>query len=699
MGEAVASILVLDDDPEVRDRLARELTAQGFEAIAMPDPTQALALLKARRVDVAVVEYDLPGAHGAEFIQAVKQRDPGLEVIMTTRAASAESAVACIKSGAFDYVEKPLSAAKLWGLIDRALERRIFYDVTALTATNVELLTVQNDAQVIASILGVFSQLLPGVTHGLLIHGKDPLLPRIELAPGSLPVSDWALGILDQLAREAGGAARFSQLDGQQARTHGVLGLPREFEEFGVTAALTYPLVLNGVDLGVLFTLRSGDLPPFALSEFQKGRVYSDRIAPVLHNAKLYQCLLQAQQELQASETRLRQMFVASNLAILILDRHLIIQEINPTTERIFGFEGRTLLNQSLMTLFEPRQFEVILGMIEGTVDPGGVEMVLKRRDGDDLHAQVQVLGFDEPDGRVYFAIFRDMTEQRRMETELRHAQKLEAVGRLAAGIAHEINTPVQFVADSLYFLKEAFADLDRLQTVHEEAAHALTELLGDHPALSDCRQATEEADLEYLREELPRAFERAQEGLDRVASIVRAMKEFARPDRKEMVASDLNRGILSTIGVAQNEVKYVAEVETQLGELPPVVCHVGDLNQVFLNLLVNAAHAIEDRVKGTGQRGTIRIVTEQVGDEVMVAISDTGSGIPEEFRDKIFEPFFTSKELGRGTGQGLAIARNIVVDKHKGSLTFETELDRGTTFFIRLPVERKGAEKLEVTP
>ena len=695
MGEAVASILVLDDDPEVRDRLARELTAQGFEAIAMPDPTQALALLKARRVDVAVVEYDLPGAHGAEFIQAVKQRDPGLEVIMTTRAASAESAVACIKSGAFDYVEKPLSAAKLWGLIDRALERRIFYDVTALTATNVELLTVQNDAQVIASILGVFSQLLPGVTHGLLIHGKDPLLPRIELAPGSLPVSDWALGILDQLAREAGGAARFSQLDGQQARTHGVLGLPREFEEFGVTAALTYPLVLNGVDLGVLFTLRSGDLPPFALSEFQKGRVYSDRIAPVLHNAKLYQCLLQAQQELQASETRMRQMFAGSNLAILILDRHLIIQEVNPATEQIFKYEARSLINQSLMTLFEPRQFEVILGMVEGAVDPGGVEMVLKRGHGDDLHAHVQVLGFDEPEGRAYFAFFRDLTEQRRMETELRHAQKLEAVGRLAAGIAHEINTPVQFVADSLYFLKEAFADLERLQAVHEEAVRALTELLGDHPVLADCRQATEEADLEYLREELPRAFERAQDGLDRVASIVKAMKEFARPDRKEMVASDLNRGILSTIGVAQNEVKYVADVETQLGDLPPVVCHIGDLNQVFLNLLVNAAHAIED----TGKRGTIRIATERLGDEVMLAVSDTGSGIPEAYRDKIFEPFFTSKELGRGTGQGLAIARNIVVDKHGGSLTFETEQDRGTTFFIRLPVERKGAEKLEVTP
>jgi PAS domain S-box-containing protein len=695
MGEAVASILVLDDDPEVRERVVRELAALGFEAIATLDATEALALLKARRVDVAVVEFDLPGTRGVEFIQALKERDPGLEVIITTRTASAESAAACIKSGAFDYVEKPVSAAKLWGLIDRALERRIFYDVTALTSTNVELLTVQDDAQLIASMLEVFAQLLPGASHGLLITGKDPLQPRIELAPGSVPVSHWALGILNQLTREGGGAARFGSIGSRQARTHGVLGLPSEFEEAGITAALAYPLVLNGVDLGVLFTLRTGDVPPFALSEFQKGRVYSDRIAPVLHNAKLYQCLLQAQLELQASETRMRQMFAGSNLAILILDRHLIIQEVNPATEQIFKYEARSLINQSLMTLFEPRQFEVILGMVEGAVDPGGVEMVLKRGHGDDLHAHVQVLGFDEPEGRAYFAFFRDLTEQRRMETELRHAQKLEAVGRLAAGIAHEINTPVQFVADSLYFLKEAFADLERLQAVHEEAVRALTELLGDHPVLADCRQATEEADLEYLREELPRAFERAQDGLDRVASIVKAMKEFARPDRKEMVASDLNRGILSTIGVAQNEVKYVADVETQLGDLPPVVCHIGDLNQVFLNLLVNAAHAIED----TGKRGTIRIATERLGDEVMVAVSDTGSGIPEAYRDKIFEPFFTSKELGRGTGQGLAIARNIVVDKHGGSLTFETEQDRGTTFFIRLPVERKGAEKLEVTP
>jgi two-component system, NtrC family, sensor kinase len=164
-------------------------------------------------------------------------------------------------------------------------------------------------------------------------------------------------------------------------------------------------------------------------------------------------------------------------------------------------------------------------------------------------------------------------------------------------------------------------------------------------------------------------------------------MKEFAHPDRKEMAQSDLNQAIRSTLVIASNEYKYVAEVETQLDEVPMVNCYAGEINQVVLNLIVNAAHAIGDVVKGTDRKGKIRVTTRVLDDQVEIAISDTGKGIPVDVRSRIFDPFFTTKEVGKGTGQGLAIARSVVVEKHGGTLHFETEVGQGTTFYIRLPI------------
>ena len=273
-------------------------------------------------------------------------------------------------------------------------------------------------------------------------------------------------------------------------------------------------------------------------------------------------------------------------------------------------------------------------------------------------------------------------------EVELRQSQKLESVGRLAAGIAHEINTPIQFIGDNTRFLEDAFAAfrtvLEKSQAVVDCAA------LGDAVSpdlVKEVRQAAEAADLNYLLDETPKSLAQTLEGVDRVATIVRAMKEFAHIDRKEKSATDINKALQSTLTVARNELKYVAKVETDFGELPLVVCNASDINQVFLNLLVNAAHAIADVVKGSGQLGLIRVRTYLEGDTVLISIADTGSGIPENIREKIFDPFFTTKEVGQGTGQGLAIARSNVVDKHGGEITFTSEVGNGTTFYVRLPV------------
>jgi signal transduction histidine kinase len=297
---------------------------------------------------------------------------------------------------------------------------------------------------------------------------------------------------------------------------------------------------------------------------------------------------------------------------------------------------------------------------------------------------------------KVLRGMMLDVTDQRRLENELAQAQKLESVGRLAAGVAHEINTPVQFVSDSVHFVREAMDDLSAIVDKYRELRTATQNPNQNAANVAAAAKAAEEAeddaDLDYILENAPVALDRARDGLGRVAAIVRSMKEFAHPDRKEMAQSDLNQAIASTLVIASNEYKYVADVETQFADIPLVNCYAGEINQVVLNLIVNAAHAISDVVKGAStngapQKGLIRVSTRVLDDVVEIAISDSGKGIPVEVRSRIFDPFFTTKEVGRGTGQGLAIARNVVVDKHGGTLHFETETGKGTTFYIRLPV------------
>jgi signal transduction histidine kinase len=278
----------------------------------------------------------------------------------------------------------------------------------------------------------------------------------------------------------------------------------------------------------------------------------------------------------------------------------------------------------------------------------------------------------------------RDVSDRHRLELELRHAQKLESVGRLAAGIAHEINTPIQFVGDNVRFIRDAFTDMQRLHQAYSTLADAVGEQAETAGPLAVIKKVAREIDIDFVLEEMPAAVDQALDGINRVANIVRAMKAFGHPGTEEKAQTDLNQAIQNTLAVASNEYKYVADVETDLTELPLVCCHVGDINQVVLNLVVNAAHAIGSAGRG---RGTIRLSTRLDGSFAVIEVADTGTGIPDDIADKIFDPFFTTKEVGTGTGQGLALVRSLIVDRHGGIIDFTTQAGAGTAFTIRLPV------------
>jgi len=346
------------------------------------------------------------------------------------------------------------------------------------------------------------------------------------------------------------------------------------------------------------------------------------------------------------------------------------------------------------------------------------VELRSRRKDGSEFSRGVSITPVRDAHGRVthYVSIgaditarlldeqnrrelqeklFAEMRERQRIEIELRLSQKLEAVGQLAAGIAHEINTPIQYVGDSIDFLRQAATDCWSLLDLYRDS---LSRLASGDP-LADVRARVDDAerdvDLRFLVEEVPKAFERTLAGISRVAEIVRAMKEFAHPDAGVQMAADINHAIETTLTVARNEYKYVAEVQMSLAEIPEVICNIGELNQVLLNLIVNAAHAIADAGRDAST-GRIAISSGLSEASVVVTIEDNGCGIPEKNLERIFDPFFTTKEVGRGTGQGLAIARSIVVDKHGGTLGVESTLGAGTRFIVSLPIagQQKSAAR-----
>jgi PAS domain S-box-containing protein len=396
-----------------------------------------------------------------------------------------------------------------------------------------------------------------------------------------------------------------------------------------------------------------------------------------------------AANEAREGRARLEALLDFAPAFIIAVSRGGTIDFINRTLPH---YKKEDVIGGSWLTYFPPERQVVMEQALEAVFDTGetqNFEVVTPGPNGASLWFSSQ-MGAIRDGGQIVGAVLvsQDVTERKVAQTQLLEARHMALLGTLAAGVAHEINTPIQFVGDSLQFLRDSATDLLGLIDELQSLRRAALEGMPIETARAAATRAEDEADLPYLRENIPLAFARCADGLSRVTTIVRSLKEFAHPPGKEMTVIDLNRAIESTLTIATNEYKYVAELETQLGELPPVNCHASEIGQVILNMLVNAAHAIGDVVKGSDRRGRITVSTAQQGDAVVITISDTGTGIPDAIQARIFDPFFTTKEVGKGTGQGLAIARSVIKDRHGGDITFETKVGHGTTFFIRLPID-----------
>jgi len=395
------------------------------------------------------------------------------------------------------------------------------------------------------------------------------------------------------------------------------------------------------------------------------------------------------EKQIERANAELAAVVECADAAIVRKDLSGEILTWNRGAERIYGFSAEEMIGRTMAVMIPPDRLDEDLQLMEKLRRGESVQHLETTRltkSGTLIHVLLTISPIRDRSGTLLGVahVAWDITQIKHLERQLAQTQKLESIGHLAAGIAHEINTPIQYIGDNGKFLEDAFKDLLKFaDACGQSAADRGAE--GKLPT----QQEVDHGVLEYLREEIPKAIEQLIEGVDQVARIVRAMKEFSHPGPVEKMPVDINRAIESTILVSKNEWKYVADITTDLDQtLPPVPCVAGEFNQVILNLIVNAAHAIADVVRGTEQKGAIHISTRRDGAYAEIRISDTGGGIPESVRSKVFDPFFTTKPVGQGTGQGLAIAHSVIVQKHRGTITFESETGKGTTFVLKLPLE-----------
>lgn len=371
---------------------------------------------------------------------------------------------------------------------------------------------------------------------------------------------------------------------------------------------------------------------------------------------------------------------------------------LNAAFGLLFGYTHDRLEEVCLDAIFaDPVQgMEIFRSVALGGQWQGEIRMIsMAKREFLAYLRATPVLG-DDYDVHYVTYILNDITERKQLEAQVFQSQNMKAIGQLAAGIAHEINTPTQYIGDNVRFLRDNFSAYLVLAEKCVELIDAFKN--GEAPSSnqwSELQCLIKQVNLSYLRNEIPMAFTQTLDGIARVSEIVRAMRQFTHVSITERKVIDLNQAIQNAITVTRNEWRYAAAMETNLDpDLPAVPCFPGEINQVLLNLIVNAAHAIGERAniavrtrENLETKGRITISTRQDRDWVEMLVADTGTGIPEAIREHVFDLFFSTKDVGKGTGQGLSICHAVVVEKHKGTISFETEAGKGTTFIVRLPL------------
>jgi len=400
---------------------------------------------------------------------------------------------------------------------------------------------------------------------------------------------------------------------------------------------------------------------------------------------------IEAETLLRKSEEKYRNLVELMNEGVLVLKPDQTVSFVNSKMAKIIGYDLDEIYNHNFNTFlhkdsianFAKQQLLRKEGVSES------YEMILVNKNGEKVFvlSSPTILLDDKKQFKVSYEVITNISNLKLIEMQLIHSQKMETIGVMAAGIAHEINTPLQYVVGNTSFIKETTEKFTNLIKSIKSSCRSST-FSDSMDRLISIEKMIDDFDIDFVSAEIPAAIRESIEGLDHISSIVLSVKKFSHPDFDEFTSIDVNSEIRNTTNVSRNEWKYNAELVTKLDDkLPNLTCIASDFNQVILNLIVNAAHAIQKKYKSTDCKGLITITTSFSKHSIDISVADNGSGIPDKVKDKIFNPFFTTKEVGKGTGMGLAIVLKLI-EKHKGKIWFESQEGDGTIFYIQFPLE-----------
>jgi PAS domain S-box-containing protein len=681
---AEAKILIVDDEESVRFLLETLLWRTGYSCTLAADAIEARKFLEKEKVDLVLSDLSMPGESGLDFIHHVSVKYPDMAIIAVTALDDPEIINSVLEIGVYGYIIKPFQPNEILINVANALrhrsleienrtyrnelENKVLERTAALSEANSFLKKAQEALQ---ENEAKFRSLFETSRDVIFINSKESYFIAINQSGIDLfgyPYEELLETKIEKLYANPGDRKRFISSIEQKGFV----------KEYGIDLKKKNGTIINALLTANVRRDKNGDILGYQgiirdITEQKRGEV-----------------------ELRKAHTEIKRLLASISSILIEVSPEDKVNKWNSVAEKTFGIEATKVVGRPFSECGIQWEWNRVLDSMSACrrkMQNIHLDTIRFRRPDQKEGFLGITLNFiagedSKPPGLLFLGL--DITENKILEGQLAQAQKLESIGQLAAGIAHEINTPIQYVGDNTRFLQDAFSDIRQLFENYGELLQATKDGSVANDLIQQVESATDEADLTYLMEEIPKAIQQTLEGVERVSKIVRSMKDFSHPGTKEKTSMDINKAIESTVTVARNEWKYVAEMVTDFDHsLPLVSCLPGELNQVFLNMIINAVHAIADVVRdGSQGKGTITINTSQNGPWAEIRISDTGTGIPKEIRSKIFDPFFTTKEVGKGTGQGLAISRSVVVDKHGGKISFDSEIGKGTTFIILLPLD-----------
>jgi PAS domain S-box-containing protein len=705
-------ILIVDDEFYVRKTLSAILTFHGHLPFTVEKGSDAIVIIKETLPDLVILDLMLEDMSGLEVLREIKKLESSIETILLTGNATARSAIDAINLGAYGYLQKPCEPENLILMIRRAFEKqKIMKDL------NYRLKLEGLVSEISTAFISVSSDMIDKeIKHALKSIGEFIGVDRSFLyLYDNLKITggyEWDAGGIENRVKELKGTSiehfkctveRFKR--GQYNLVNNIDDIPPEannereaFLKRGIKSLLSIPLLSHENLIGCL-----------GFISFKEKIWKEDDINIVKMVGDIFLQLLErnrTEEILRESEKRYKTLFDSVSDAVFIHDLKGNFLEVNNVACERFGYKREEFLHMSLSDIDSDEYSSMVTDRAKELLEKRRIyfESIHITRDGSVIPVEMNTLIIDYKGKEAVLSSARDITKRKKAEenlikeketmekakkeletayNELKHAQsrllqseKMASIGQLAAGVAHEINNPIGFIGGNLRSLEKY---MNKFMEFMEDQGEVIKEF-NRTSSVEELEKKKKKLKIDYITGDIKELIKESLDGTERVAKIVQDLKSFSRIDQgTDYKLACINESIESTLNIVWNEIKYKAHVIKEYGDIPQTKCYPQQLNQVFMNLLVNASHSIE-------KEGEISIKTWYEDKWICISISDTGCGIKEESLDKIFDPFFTTKEVGKGTGLGLSITYDII-EKHKGHITVESTVGKGTVFTVKIPV------------